>query len=75
MEALGGKLERTEIDPYDGILTSVYWINVDESLEKYKDEYVNSIDGKDGQKVIKWMNNDLYDMLLKESHFIYLEIS
>ena len=44
MEALGGKLERTEIDPYDEILTSVYWINVDESLEKYKDEYVNSID-------------------------------
>lgn len=44
MEALGGKLERTEIDPYDGILTSVYWINVDESLEKYKDEYVNFID-------------------------------
>ena len=44
MEALGGKLERTEIDPYDGILTSVYWINVDESLEKYKDEYVDFID-------------------------------
>jgi predicted acetyltransferase len=44
MEALGGKLERTEIDPYDGILTSVYWINVDESLEKYKDEYVKFID-------------------------------
>ena len=44
MEALGGKLERTEIDPYDGILTSVYWINVDESLEKYKNEYVNFID-------------------------------
>ena len=53
MEALGGKLERTEIDPYDGILTSVYWINVDESLEKYKDEYVNFIDEKDGQKVTK----------------------
>lgn len=46
MEALGGKLERTETDPYDGILTSVYWINVDESLEKYKDEYVNFIDKK-----------------------------
>ena len=44
MEALGGKLERTEIDPYDGILTSVYWINVDESLEKYKDKYVHFID-------------------------------
>lgn len=44
MEALGGKLERTEIDPDDGILTSVYWIDVDESLEKYKDEYANFID-------------------------------
>lgn len=44
IEALGGKLERTEIDPDDGILTSVYWIDVDESLEKYKDEYANFID-------------------------------
>ena len=41
---LGGKLERIEIDPYDRILTSVYLISVDESLEKYKDEYVNFID-------------------------------
>ena len=53
MEALGGKLERTEIDPYDGILTSVYWINVDESLEKYKDEYDNFIDKSYGKKVMK----------------------
>ncbi len=44
MEALGGKLERTEIDPYDGILTSVYLINTDESLEKYKDSYAKFID-------------------------------
>ena len=53
MEALGGKLERTEIDPYDGILTSVYWINVDESLEKYKGEYVNFIDKNYGHKFMK----------------------
>ena len=53
MEALGGKLERTEIDSYDGILTSVYWINVDESLEKYKDEYDNFIDKSYGNKVMK----------------------
>ena len=53
MEALGGKLERTEIDPYDGILTSVYWINIDESLEKYKDEYVNFIDKSYGNKFMK----------------------
>ena len=58
MEALGGKLERTEIDPYDGILTSVYWINVDESLEKYKDEYVNSID--------KSYENSTYEMIKRK---------
>ena len=56
--ALGGKLERTEIDPYDGILTSVYWINVDESLEKYKDEYVNSID--------KSYKNSTYEMIKRK---------
>lgn len=43
IEALGGKLDRTEIDPDDGILTKVYWINVDESLEKYKDAYISFI--------------------------------
>ena len=53
MEALGGKLERTEIDPYDGILTSVYWINVNESLEKYKDKYVNFIDVNYDHRVTK----------------------
>lgn len=53
MEALGGKLERTEIDPYDGILTSVYWINVNESLEKYKDKYVNFIDVNYDHRITK----------------------
>ena len=53
MEALGGKLERTEIDPDDGILTSVYWIDVDESLEKYKDEYANFIDEMYFHQIIK----------------------
>ena len=48
MEALGGKLERTEID----------WINVDESLEKYKDEYVNSID--------KSYKNSTYEMIKRK---------
>lgn len=43
MEALGGVLERTEIDPYDGIMTSVYWFNVDECLEKYKSIYKKHI--------------------------------
>ena len=36
---LGGILERCEIDPYDNELTNVYWINVDDSIEKYKDIY------------------------------------
>lgn len=39
LKALGGKLERTEVDPYDGILTNVYWFNVDETIEKYKNVY------------------------------------
>lgn len=39
LKALGGKLERTEIDPSDGILTNVYWFNVEETIEKYKDIY------------------------------------
>lgn len=36
---LGGVLERTEMDTSDNTLSNVYWINVDESLEKYYDEY------------------------------------
>lgn len=39
LKALGGKLERTEIDPSDGTLTNVYWFNVVETLDKYKDIY------------------------------------
>ncbi len=37
--ALGGVLDRCEIDPYDNLKTNVYWINVDEALEKYKNIY------------------------------------
>ncbi len=39
LKALGGSLERTEIDPSDGILTNVYWFDVDDTIEKYKDIY------------------------------------
>ena len=39
LKALGGNLERTEVDPYDGILTNVYWFNVDETICNYKDKY------------------------------------
>ena len=44
LKALGGRLERTEVDPSDGILTNVYWFNVDETIEKYKaiyKQYIN----------------------------------
>ena len=44
MKALGGVLERTEIDPYDGILTNVYWFDVKKCIDKYKDVYEKFID-------------------------------
>ena len=43
LKALGGKLERTEIDPSDGILTNVYWFNVDDTINNYKDIYSPNI--------------------------------
>ena len=39
LKALGGKLERTEIDPSDGMLTNVYWFDVIETIDKYKNIY------------------------------------
>lgn len=39
IKALGGILERCELDESDNTMTNVYWINVDESLKKYKNEY------------------------------------
>ena len=39
IQALGGILERSEIDPSDNELDNIYWIDVNESIEKYKDEY------------------------------------
>ena len=51
LKALGGKLERTEVDPYDGILTNVYWFNVDETICNYKDKY---------EQYIYTNNNDKY---------------
>ena len=50
LKALGGKLERTEIDPSDGILTNVYWFDVNETLEKYKDIYESYISIKEDIK-------------------------
>lgn len=42
--ALGGELEKTEIDDYDNELTNYYWINVSESLDKYYGCYKDYID-------------------------------
>ena len=39
IEALGGELERTEVDPYDGILTNIYWLNVNDTINHYKKTY------------------------------------
>ena len=39
IQALGGILTRCEIDPWDNELTNIYWINVQDSLKKYKDTY------------------------------------
>ena len=43
IQALGGVLERSGIDYYDGTLTNVYWINTKNSIEKYKDIYQKNI--------------------------------
>ena len=37
--ALGGILDKSEIDSYDNKLTNYYWIDVDKTIEKYKDKY------------------------------------
>lgn len=39
MQALGGKLLRSEIDPSDGVLTNVYLFDVNKVLDKYADTY------------------------------------
>ena len=43
MTSLGGVLDRTEIDPYDGMWTSVYYIDISASLTKYKNTYTRFI--------------------------------
>lgn len=51
LKAFDGKLERSEIDPSDGTLTNVYWFDVDETLDKFKDVYEPSIVRKESEKV------------------------
>lgn len=43
IEALGGILERNGIDPYGGILTNVYLLNVDETINKYRETFKNNV--------------------------------
>lgn len=44
IKALGGVLEKSEVDPMDGELTNVYWIDVEDSIEKYRDTFSEYID-------------------------------
>ena len=37
--ALGGILEKSEVDTWDNQLTNYYWIDVDKSIDEYKDIY------------------------------------
>ena len=37
--ALGGILEKSEIDDWDNELTNYYWIDVDKSIDEYKNFY------------------------------------
>lgn len=41
--ALGGDLEKTAFDEYDNTMTNYYWINVNDSLKKYYDEYKDCV--------------------------------
>lgn len=41
--ALGGKLEKTELDRYDNELTNYYWVDVSSSIDEYYCIYKNYI--------------------------------
>lgn len=44
IKTLGGVLERSEIDYSDNTLTNVYWIDVNDSINKYYDLYSEYMD-------------------------------
>lgn len=46
IQALGGKLEKTELDSYDNTMTNYYWINVNDSVKKYSEQYNSKIERK-----------------------------
>lgn len=41
--SLGGKVEETKLYEYDNTMTNYYWINVNDSIEKYYESYKNYI--------------------------------
>ena len=45
IQALGGELEKMELDKYDNTMTNYYWINVNKSIKKYYDHYIKYIKG------------------------------
>lgn len=44
IRALGGRLEKTELDANDNTMTNYYWINVNDSVKKYFEQYDNKIE-------------------------------
>ena len=46
IRAMGGILERCERDPEDGEMSNVYWIDVEKSLNAFRDIYEPCISGK-----------------------------
>lgn len=43
LEALGSTLEASEIDPGDGIMTNIYSINVNETINRFSEAFKNNI--------------------------------
>ena len=62
MQALDGKLERTEVDPSDGILTSVYWFDVNETIDKYQNVFKKCIKKKMNKKEMGIDKFRFYDL-------------
>lgn len=51
--ALGGKLEKTEIDPSDNTLTNYYWIDVNESINTFSPQYNDFIYSNNNKNFLK----------------------
>ncbi len=51
--ALGGKLEKTEIDPSDNTMTNYYWIDVNESINTFSPQYNDFIYSNNNKNFLK----------------------